>query len=40
MPMVILATDLNLPDVQQAVEALRAGKNCPLPEDPQQLKLF
>ena len=40
MPMVISAADLDLIEVQHAVKSLRAGHSHPLPEDPQQLKLF
>jgi len=40
LPMVILASDLDLSPVQTAVKCLQAGQSRPLPEDPAQLKLF
>jgi hypothetical protein len=40
MPMVISAADLDLVEVQHAVKSLKAGHTRPLPEDPDQLKLF
>ena len=40
LPMVILATDLDLAEVQRAVKSLKAGHTRPLPEDPRQIKLF
>ena len=40
LPMVIMATHLELADVQRAVNSLKAGHARPLPEDPSQLKFF
>jgi len=40
LPMVISATDLELPEVQRAVLSLKAGHTRPLPDDPRQLKFF
>jgi DNA invertase Pin-like site-specific DNA recombinase len=40
LPMVISVHDLTLVEVQRAVQSLKAGHTCPLPEDPRQLKLF
>jgi DNA invertase Pin-like site-specific DNA recombinase len=40
LPMVITTTVLSLPDVKRAVKSLKAGHIRPLPEDPNQLKLF
>jgi len=40
LPMVITANDLSLPEVKRAVKSLKAGHARPLPEDPNQLKLF
>jgi hypothetical protein len=40
LPMVISQADLDLPEVQRAVISLKAGHIRPLPDDPDQLKLF
>jgi DNA invertase Pin-like site-specific DNA recombinase len=40
LPMVISVHDLTSVEVQRAVQSLKAGHACPLPEDPRQLKLF
>lgn len=40
LPMVISAVNLDLPEVQRAVQSLKGGHTHPLPEDPGQLKLF
>jgi hypothetical protein len=40
LPMVILVSDLDLPEVKRAVMSLKAGHTCPLPDDPRQLKFF
>lgn len=39
-PCIIRRSDLNLPAVQQAVHRIQANLPRPLPEDPNQLKLF
>jgi DNA invertase Pin-like site-specific DNA recombinase len=39
-PMLITASDLELPVVQRAIKSLKAGQIRPLPDDPAQLKLF
>jgi hypothetical protein len=40
LPMVISVHNLTLVEVQRAVQSLKPGHTCPLPEDPRQLKLF
>jgi len=40
LTLVIEGQNLELPEVQRAVNALQAGQNRPLPDNPQQLKLF
>ena len=40
LPIVISRDDLNLPDVQEAVNDLKTSHNRPLTQDPNQLSLF
>jgi hypothetical protein len=40
LPMVISTANLELPEVRRAVMSLKAGHTRPLPDDPNQLKLF
>jgi DNA invertase Pin-like site-specific DNA recombinase len=40
LPSVILASDLDLATVQQAVKSLKTSRNRPLTDDPNQLSLF